>query len=132
MDKPIRMPCMVICPIKAGRERALIRVYATAGPMASEEARLVVADISQGAPKIRAVMRTDPMMTESKANSEMAFLLSLHLSESASPSSPPLPAKPASLLMLATCKNAKIRPRLSKTVDEGPRAASSRVEDVHG
>ena len=46
LDKPMSTPCMVICPMKAGRERALIRVYATAGPTASEEALLVVADIS--------------------------------------------------------------------------------------
>mmetsp|Transcript_6263 Transcript_6263/g.18622 ORF Transcript_6263/g.18622 Transcript_6263/m.18622 type:complete len:265 (-) Transcript_6263:183-977(-) len=93
--------------------------------MASAEAWLVVALISQPAPNTRLDMRTRPTRTESIPNSAAAALL---LAFHSSPSPPgPSFASPASLFMLATCKNAKIRPRLSNTVDEGPSAASSTV-----
>ena len=73
-------------------------------------------------------MRRRPTRRESTANSETAvcLLLSPLLVVLSSPSESP--ANPASLLMLATCKKAKMSPRLSKTVEAGPKAASSTVE----
>mmetsp|Transcript_4795 Transcript_4795/g.16791 ORF Transcript_4795/g.16791 Transcript_4795/m.16791 type:complete len:344 (+) Transcript_4795:1030-2061(+) len=89
--------------------------------MASEEAALVVAAIRGPAKRRRPSIRTTPRTTESAANSDTASLLR---SAAVSPSPP---ANPASLLMLATWRKAKTRPRLSKTVEAGPSAASSRV-----